>query len=106
MKSIKAFAVASAVVVAMAAPAFAQSSGGVKVGGDVKMNTAVGTAVNAAIGEGNTAKQQIGGVQGNVQIGGDLKQNTAVGTAVNAAIGKGNKACQNIGGISSDASCK
>lgn len=91
---------------ALAATAQAQQSGGVKIGGDVDMQTKVDTAVNAAVGKESLAKQQIGGVQGNVDIGGDLTQKTDVGTAVNAAVGNKSRACQNIGGISSDATCQ
>jgi hypothetical protein len=98
-------AVAAVGLSLIAGVAFAQSTGGVKVGGNVNMNTVAGSANNIAIGEGNKAKQQIGGVTGAVEVKGNLNQNTVAGSANNIAIGKNNKACQSIGAISSDASC-
>ena len=43
----------------LAAPAMAQQ-GGVKVGGNLTNTTSVGSAVNAAIGKGNTACMELG----------------------------------------------
>lgn len=62
-----------------------------------------GMAVNAAIGKGAVAKQNMASNAGQVSIGGDNKQTVNVkGMAVNAAIGKGAIAKQNMASNTSD----
>lgn len=56
-----------------------------------------GAVLNAAIGTGAKATQNISSNKGNVTIGGDNKQSTNItGAVLNAAIGTGAKAEQNI----------
>ena len=62
-----------------------------------------GAVINAAIGKGATAKQNLSSNAGQVQIGGDNKQSTNIkGAVINAAIGKGATAKQNLASNTSD----
>jgi hypothetical protein len=62
-----------------------------------------GAVINAAIGAGSTAKQNLSSNAGKVDIGGDNKQTTTVqGAVINAAIGAGTTAKQNLASNTSD----
>lgn len=70
----------------------------VKIKGKNDQSTKVqGAVLNAAIGPGATAKQNLSSNKGKVNLGGDNKQSTQVtGAVLNAAIGPGAKAEQNL----------
>ncbi|WP_133501728.1 hypothetical protein [Cognatilysobacter terrigena] len=70
----------------------------VKIKGKNEQSTNVqGAVLNAAVGAGSRAKQNISSNKGNVSIGGDNKQSTTVqGAVLNAAVGAGTKAEQNV----------
>ncbi|GAA0724808.1 hypothetical protein [Dokdonella soli] len=70
----------------------------VKIKGKNDQSTTVqGAVLNAAIGPGASAKQNLSSNKGKVNIGGDNKQSTKVqGAVLNAAIGPGAKAEQNL----------
>ncbi|HEY4582252.1 MAG TPA: hypothetical protein VIG88_05205 [Lysobacter sp.] len=70
----------------------------VKIKGKNEQSTNVqGAVLNAAVGAGSRAKQNISSNKGNVSIGGDNKQTTSVqGAVLNAAVGAGTKAEQNV----------
>lgn len=62
-----------------------------------------GAVINAAIGMGAEAKQNLASNAGKVSIGGDNKQTVEVkGAVINAAIGMGTKAKQNLASNTSD----
>ena len=69
----------------------------VKIKGKNEQSTNVqGAVLNAAVGAGSRARQNISSNKGNVSIGGDNKQTTTVqGAGLNAAVGAGTKAEQN-----------
>ena len=71
----------------------------VKIGGNNKQTVTVknGAVLNAAIGAGAQAKQNLASNKGNVKIGGNNTQEVSVknGAVLNAAIGAGTKAEQN-----------
>ncbi|HEY4582512.1 MAG TPA: hypothetical protein VIG88_06570 [Lysobacter sp.] len=70
----------------------------VKIKGKNEQSTNVqGAVLNAAVGAGSRARQNISSNKGNVSIGGDNKQTTTVqGAVLNAAVGAGTKAEQNV----------
>jgi len=70
----------------------------VKIKGKNDQSTKVqGAVLNAAIGPGAQAKQNLSSNKGKVNIGGDNKQSTQVqGAVLNAAIGPAAKAEQNL----------
>lgn len=78
-----------------------QSGGGVAIGGDVRMNTSVGSSVTQAIGSGAEAKVDIGSVKGGTAVGGDLNMNTNVGSQYTTARGSNTKAHTSIGSVRS-----
>lgn len=78
-----------------------QADGGVAVGGDVRMNTTVGSSVTSATGTGAEASVDIGSVKGGTAIGGDLDMNTYVGSQYTSASGSNAKARTSIGSIGS-----
>ncbi|MBS7807645.1 hypothetical protein [Variovorax sp. PCZ-1] len=62
-----------------------------------------GAVINAAIGMGATAKQNLSSNAGKVEIGGDNKQTTEIqGAVINAAIGMKTTAKQNLASNTSD----
>jgi len=78
-----------------------QSGGGVAIGGDVRMNTSVGSSVTQATGTGAEATVDIGSVKGGTAIGGDLNMNTSVGSQYTGASGTNTKAHTSIGSVRS-----
>lgn len=74
------------------------ASAEVKIKGKNEQDTKVtGAVLNAAIGPGAKATQNLSSNKGKVNIGGDNKQSTQVtGAVLNAAIGPGAKAEQNL----------
>jgi len=70
----------------------------VKIKGKNDQSTKVtGAVINAAVGPGAKATQNLSSNKGNVSIGGDNKQSTQVsGAVINAAVGPGSKAEQNL----------
>jgi uncharacterized protein YcfL len=76
----------------------------VKIKGKNEQSVKVkGAVLNAAIGAGATAKQNLSSNAGQVTIGGDNKQTTDVtGAVLNAAIGAGTTAKQNLASNTSD----
>lgn len=70
----------------------------VKIKGKNEQTTKVqGAVLNAAVGMGARAKQNISSNKGDVTIAGDNKQTTNVqGAVLNAAVGAGTKAEQNV----------
>lgn len=70
----------------------------VKIKGQNQQSTNVqGAVLNAAVGAGARARQNISSNKGNVTISGDNKQETNVkGAILNAAVGAGTKAEQNV----------
>ena len=90
-KSILLALLASAFV---ATPALAE----VKIKGKNEQSVKVqGAVINAAVGAGAKATQNLSSNKGNVTIGGDNVQKTEVtGAVINAAVGAGSKAEQNL----------
>jgi hypothetical protein len=76
----------------------------IKIAGKNEQTVKVkGAVINAAIGMGATAKQNLSSNAGKVDIGGDNKQTTEVtGAVINAAIGMGTTAKQNLASNTSD----
>jgi hypothetical protein len=76
----------------------------IKISGKNEQTVKVkGAVLNAAIGAGATAKQNLSSNAGQVTIGGDNKQTTEVtGAVLNAAIGAGTTAKQNLASNTSD----
>lgn len=70
----------------------------VKIKGKNEQTTRVqGAVLNAAVGAGSRARQNISSNKGNVNIAGDNKQDTNIqGAVLNAAVGAGTKAEQNV----------
>lgn len=81
----------------------AQESGGVRLGGNNRINANAQNVNTIAAGSDNTARTAIGavkpGAKGNVDVTVDVKNVT------NIAAGRGRKSCVNIGTVG-DASCK
>jgi hypothetical protein len=76
----------------------------IKISGKNEQTVKVkGAVINAAIGMGATAKQNLSSNAGQVTIGSDNKQTTEVtGAVINAAIGMGTTAKQNLASNTSD----
>lgn len=56
-----------------------------------------GAVINAAVGPGAKATQNVSSNKGDVSIAGDNNQNTEIkGALINAAVGPGSKAEQNV----------
>ncbi len=72
----------------------------VKIGGNNKQTVTVknGAVLNAAVGPGAQAKQNLASNKGNVKIGGNNTQEVSVknGAVLNAAVGPMSKAEQNL----------
>jgi len=79
-----------------------QSGGGVAIGGDVRMNTSVGSSVTSATGTGAKASADIGSVRAGTAVGGDLTMNTHVGSQYTSASGTNTEARTRIGTVGSD----
>lgn len=76
-----------------------QSGGGVAIGGDVRMNTSVGSSVTSATGTNAEASVDIGSVRGGTAVGGDLDMNTSVGSQYTSASGTDTSAKTRIGTV-------
>lgn len=91
--------------VAAAALCFAgMASADIEIKGNNKQTVKVkGAVLNAAIGMGAVAKQNLSSNAGNVSIKGNNTQETEVtGAVLNAAIGMGSQAKQNLASNTSD----
>ncbi len=89
----------SLLALAVAAVAFSGTAlAEVKIKGQNEQTTRVqGAVLNAAVGAGSRASQNLSSNKGNVSIGGDNRQDTQVqGAVLNAAVGAGTKAEQNV----------
>ncbi len=90
--------------------ALAQSAGGVKmqssnkagtvqIQGNTQINASAQNTNAVAVGEGNKAKNTVGGIKGGTQIQGNTKINASAKNTSAVAVGKGNTAENAIGVI-------
>lgn len=87
-------AITTGAAIAFSGASFAE----VKIKGQNEQTTRVqGAVLNAAVGAGSRARQNISSNKGNVNIAGDNRQDTQIqGAVLNAAVGAGTKAEQNL----------
>ena len=97
-------AAALAVLMLVAGGAWAQESGGVRVRGNTNINANARNVDTVAIGQGNTAKTNIGVVNSNTS--GNTNITVDAKNVQNIVTGRGKKGCVNIGVTGSDPDCQ